>query len=62
MGSGAFFTKEEKQGTQAKSSEVVLIKTAQSDKCDRHLADIFVDEECVNQKLIERGLAAIVGE
>ncbi len=38
----------------------VLIRTSKSDKYDRYLADLFVDGEYVNQKLVERGFATIV--
>lgn len=35
----------------------ILIRTSKSDKYDRYLADVFVDDEYVNQTLIEEGHA-----
>lgn len=35
----------------------LLIRTSKSDKYDRYLADVFVDDEYVNQTLIEEGHA-----
>lgn len=39
----------------------VIIRTRQSDKYDRYLADLFVNGEYVNQKLVEEGLALPLG-
>ncbi len=39
----------------------VLIRTHRSDKYDRYLADVFVDGEYVNQKLVEEGFAISLG-
>jgi micrococcal nuclease len=38
----------------------VLIKTVKSDKYDRYLADVFVNGEYLNQKLLEQGLAVLM--
>jgi micrococcal nuclease len=38
----------------------ILIKTVKSDKYDRYLADVFVGDTYINQKLVEQGLAVIV--
>ena len=40
----------------------VLIKTVRSDKYDRYLADVWVGETYLNQKLIDKGLAVRVSE
>ncbi len=40
----------------------VLIKTVKSDKYDRYLADVWVGETYLNQKLIDQGLAVRVSE
>ena len=40
----------------------VLIRTHRSDKYDRYLADVFVDGDYVNQKLVDEGLAFLVSE
>jgi len=50
----------EKQLTQ--NGAPVLIKTVKSDKYDRYLADVWVGETYVNQKLIDKGLAVKVSE
>ena len=44
------------------SGTPVLIQTVKSDKYDRYLADIWVDGTCINQKLIDQGLAVRVSE
>lgn len=38
----------------------VLIRAVKSDKYDRYLADVFVDEVYVNQQLVSRNLATIM--
>lgn len=38
----------------------IIIRTSKSDKYDRYLADLFVNGEYVNQKLVEHELADIV--
>lgn len=48
-------------GGRAKQSPI-LIRTHRSDKYDRYLADVFVNGEYVNQKLVEQGLAVPVSE
>ena len=40
----------------------ILIKTVKSDKYDRYLADVWVGETYLNQKLIDEGLAVRVSE
>ena len=40
----------------------VLIRTVKSDKYDRYLADVWVGETYLNQKLLDRGLAVRVSE
>lgn len=39
----------------------ILIRTRRSDKYDRYLADVFVNGEYVNQKLVEEGFAVPLG-
>ncbi len=46
----------------AKQKAPVLVKTVRFDKYDRYLADVFVNGEYVNQKLIEGGFAVQVEE
>ena len=43
-------------------SAPVLIRTVKSDKYDRYLADVWVGETYLNQKLIDKGLAVKVNE
>ena len=45
-----------------KNNGPVLIKTVKSDKYDRYLADVWVGETYLNQKLIDAGLAVRVSE
>ena len=40
----------------------LLIKTVKSDKYDRYLADVWIGDEYLNQKLIEKDLAIRVSE
>ncbi len=40
----------------------VLIRTVQSDKYDRYLADVFVKDQYINQEMVARGLAVAVEE
>ncbi|MFH0985403.1 MAG: DUF1016 N-terminal domain-containing protein [Candidatus Omnitrophota bacterium] len=42
------------------SASPVLIRTVKSDKYDRYLADVFMDGLCLNQALVEKGLAVRV--
>lgn len=49
-------------GRQGAKQSTVLIKTVKSDKYDRYLADVWVGETYVNQKLIDEGLAFRVNE
>ncbi len=50
----------EKQLTRKRAP--ILIRTVKSDKYDRYLADVWVGETYVNQKLIDKGLAVKVSE
>jgi endonuclease YncB( thermonuclease family) len=43
-----------------KTNAPILIKTVKSDKYDRYLADVFVGDTYINQKLVEQGLAVVV--
>jgi endonuclease YncB( thermonuclease family) len=38
----------------------IIVKTSSSDKYDRYLADVFVDDMFVNQLLINEGFAETV--
>lgn len=40
----------------------ILIKSFKSDKYDRYLADIYFNDEYVNQKLLDHGLATLMKE
>jgi len=40
----------------------VLIRTHRSDKYDRYLADVFVNGEYINQKMVEGGFAVPLSE
>jgi len=55
----AWLTSAVASGTKPSS---VLIKTVRSDKYDRYLADVWVGETYLNQKLIDQGLAVRVSE
>ncbi len=57
---------ESAQGREAKTflaqkleKSPVLIRTQKSDKYDRYLADVFVEDQYINQELISHGLATI---
>ena len=50
------------QGFGARPAASVLIRTVKSDKYDRYLADVWVGETYLNQKLIDKGLAVRVSE
>ena len=45
-----------------KTGGSILIKTKKSDKYDRYLADVWVGDTCLNQKLIDADLAVRVSE
>ena len=42
-----------------KGVETLTIVTSKSDKYDRYLADVWVGEEYLNQKLLDEGLAGV---
>ena len=48
------------RGADSKTNVRVLIRTVKSDKYDRYLADVWIDEQYINQALLDEGLAVRV--